>query len=193
MAATAPIPPAIGEFFGSIYGTTDHLIEQSNRNNVTYSMEGRNISILTNSYGQCHVTIKKIDGTTEKTIRAAIQQLIKVFAESKAFDSVWVNFPDSAPLNVVGKIIEEPFGLSREGRSDFFKDSQAKMRRFWVWINADKACIIPMFPHLYSSGKWHFLTIHACPPRGHYSSDKWNFLASSESNRSRAQEIRRKF
>lgn len=138
-----PIPKPIGAFFETVYGTQEGLSSEINRSRVTYTLSGREVSILSDGYGGCHVTVKGTEGTTPKTIRAAVQTLIATFTESKEFNSIWLNFPEPASMGLVSKVVRAPFGSGIEGKADQIKDLKDNMLRFWVWINPDKECTIP--------------------------------------------------
>ncbi len=108
-----------------------------------YRIPNNSIHISTDCYGGCHVNVESFTHEHIELIREAIQELSSIFQKTKAFNSIWLNFPLPCSLGTVGTTIPQSFEIGTPGKCDLIYDRQANKLRIWSWLNPDKICTIP--------------------------------------------------
>lgn len=135
------IPVEINNFFESIYGCNP-LVTQDKRSTV-YSVPEKGISIITDTYGGCHINVKDISTDSIPSAREAIEQLSETYRTSKAFDSIWLDVALPAGALIIGSIAPPSFEIGQPGKGDLIYDYQKKQIKIWQWLNSNKECAIP--------------------------------------------------
>lgn len=120
---------SINTFFNSIYHQ-DPVVTQEKKN-TRYAVAGKEINVVTDPYGGCHIEAAKIPGENLTAIRNAIQTLCNDFATSKAYDSVWLDLPLPSKANEIGAIAPDSFAVGVHGKSDVIYDYPKMKIRFW--------------------------------------------------------------
>lgn len=141
MTTTSLVPAEISHFFLSLYDQEPQR-EQERRNTI-YSLPNQSIRISTDAHGGCHIDIKPVNPEIDSQARGAIEQLAEAFKQSKACNSLWVNFDLPCSPAQWGRVLPESFVIGVEGQGDLIQDVQQKKIRIWQWLNADKVCTIP--------------------------------------------------
>lgn len=128
---------SINTFFNTLYQTSP-TVEEVKKNTNKYSVAGKDVSIVTDPYGGCHIEVANVPAESA-LMKNAIQQL----AGSLTCDSIWVNFPFPTQANSLGTVIPDSFQIGVPGKGDVIYDYQQKKIRFWQWLNPNKECSIP--------------------------------------------------
>lgn len=145
MSATAVTntvaPIEINNFFETVYGCNPQVTQD--RRSTIYSVPEKGVSIITDTYGGCHIDVKEIPTDRIPFARQAIEQLSETYRASKAFDSIWIDvaLPTGA-LNLFS-ITPSSFEIGQPGRGDLIYDYQKNKIKIWQWLNSNKECAIP--------------------------------------------------
>lgn len=135
--STSPIT----HFFVKIYEEEPII---SSHKGTRYSVSDPSIHITTDLYGGCHINVTTLfSKARSEVIKDAIDKLSTTFKESKAFNSLWLNFSLPCHLGNVGMIAPDSFLIGTPGKCDLIYDRQENKLRVWTWLNEDKVCTIP--------------------------------------------------
>lgn len=130
----------INSFFNRIYQAVP--VQAQEGKSTKYAVAGREIAVITDPYGGCHIEMATIPGENLSAIREAIQELCNSFAASNAYDSVWLDLP-YAPMSKLGSIAPDSFVVGAHGKSDLIYDYPQRKIHVWQWLNPKKECTIP--------------------------------------------------
>lgn len=135
------IPVEIKEFFDVVFTCQPQVTVD--KKSTIYSVPEKGISIITDSYGGCHIDVKEIADGLIPFAKQAIERLSETYKESKAFDSIWIDVALPANASIFGSIAPPSFEIGRPGKGDLIYDYQTKKIRIWHWLNPNKECAIP--------------------------------------------------
>lgn len=135
---TATASQEINQFFSALFGQLPVVSED--RKGTTYSIPGHEFSVVTDSYGGCHINCgsKIFD-----SLKEAIGQLSASYKANRTFDSLWVDMPLPVSLSTLGAILPSDFEAGNSGKSGLIYDYQKNMLKSWLWLNPGKECSIP--------------------------------------------------
>jgi 8-oxo-dGTP pyrophosphatase MutT (NUDIX family) len=137
-------PPSslpISNFFVKVFGEEPTISVL--KKETHYSIPDNSIHITSDCYGGCHVNVTSFSHERAELIKETIQELSKIFQETKAFNSIWLNFPLPCSLSTVGMVAPSSCVIGMTGKCDLIYDRQANKLRVWSWLNQDKVCTIP--------------------------------------------------
>ena len=140
--STSTISTDIGSFFESVYGSKPEVTR--GKQNTVYSVPGQGISIITDTYGGCHIDVKEIAPEHIAFAREAIEKLSESFKASGAFDSMWIDVALPSKGNTVFAIAPDSFEIGKPGKCDLIHDYQQNKIKIWKWLNPNKECTIPL-------------------------------------------------
>lgn len=134
-------PVSISKFFIKIY--QEEPTVSPYKKGIQYGAPDASINITPDPYGGCHIDVLAAFSKEQgELIKEAIEDLSKIFKETKAFNSIWLNFPLPCSLSTVGMIAPDSFVIGTPGKCDLIYDRQENKMRVWSWLN-DKVCTIP--------------------------------------------------
>ncbi|MBA3236959.1 MAG: NUDIX hydrolase [Parachlamydiaceae bacterium] len=137
--ALASVP--INKFFLKIY--QEEPTVSPYRKGIRYGAPDASINITPDPYGGCHIDVMAAFSKKQgELIKEAIEDLSKIFKETKAFNSIWLNFSLPCPLSTIGMIAPDSFVIGTPGKCDLIYDRQENKMRVWSWLT-DKVCTIP--------------------------------------------------
>lgn len=135
------VPFEISNFFEQVYSCNPQITQD--KKSTIYFVSEKGVSIITDTYGGCHIDVKEISTDTIPLARQAIEQLSETYRASKAFDSIWIDVALPAGAFTLGSITPLSFEIGQPGRGDLIYDHQKKQIKIWQWINSNKECAIP--------------------------------------------------
>lgn len=135
------VPVEISKFFEIVYGCNPQVT--LDKKSTVYSVPEKGVSIITDSYGGCHIDVKDISADRIPFARQAIEQLSETYRASKAFDSIWIDVALPTGALILGSIAPPSFEIGQPGRGDLVYDYQKRKVKIWQWLNSTKECAIP--------------------------------------------------
>jgi 8-oxo-dGTP pyrophosphatase MutT (NUDIX family) len=138
---TSTIPVDIHSFFETLYGK-EPIVSQDKKNTV-YAIPEKEVSIITDPYGGCHIDVKAISTDQFAYAQRAIETLSESFRTSRAFDSIWIDIALPVSALTLSSIVPSSFRIGEPGKGDLIYDYQQKKLRIWHWLNSSKECAIP--------------------------------------------------
>lgn len=142
MAVLYAAPQEVQNFFIDLYGVSPEQALVGR--NIAYSVGNKEVSLMVDSYGGCHVDIGQISEDRRASIRQAIENLGQELKQTKICDSLWVNFDLPQSLRAIGATLPESFAIGSTGSSDLIYDYQKNKARVWLWLSPEKECTIPL-------------------------------------------------
>ncbi len=128
------IPTEIQAFFKAIDETTE--VRQTGQN----CFRSGTLLVKAQTNRECHICIDGALSWRPQVVKEAIEKLMLNFKENKRFDSLWINVPLPAKVDIFG-LAPSDFEIGNSGKSDLIYDQTNNKIKLWIWLS-DKECSI---------------------------------------------------